>query len=165
MVAPSPRTGEGPSPEVNARAVSACANAYRDSRSDQKRRPRHHRGRSLRLSAVWGTILSRPLVSDAPPSDRISIFREVMASTKRLKLRQQSRQPGKPTALPCPPYERFSWTAVVGRRTGSEGRCLLHLRPHTPFRERGDVPVRPRKIIGRTTAFLRPHDFRMHVEH
>src|ERR1700745_1667508 len=32
---------------------------------------------------------------------------------------------GKPTALPCPPYVPFSWTAVVGCRTSGEGDAVI----------------------------------------
>ena len=42
------------------------------------------RGRSLRPLAVWGTMIHRPSMSDAPGSDCISILYEVTASTKGL---------------------------------------------------------------------------------
>src|SRR5262249_49338594 len=69
----------------------------------------------------------------------------VMQSRSTMYQKQQSRQPGKPTALPCPPYAPFSWTAVVGVRTGGEVDAVFTLSPHSvPQRE--DVPVRPTKI-------------------
>jgi len=59
----------------------------------QKRNPGVPPRLSLRLSAVWGTIIGL-VISDARASDCISIFREVTASTKRPKFTQQSRQRG-----------------------------------------------------------------------
>src|SRR5262249_24271111 len=126
--------------EVNARAVSAWANAYRDSRSDQKRRPRHHRGRSLRLSAVWGTFLSRPLVSDAPASDRISIFREVMAITQRQKPGQQDRHQGKPPALHSPPVRAVFFDGPsLGAEPAVKVDASFTLVPTLRSAKRGDV--------------------------
>ena len=105
----------------------------------------------MRLLAVWGTITGL-LISDARAFDLGSFLRDVTASTKRLSFTQQRRRPA-PAPLPCPPYVPFSWTTIVGCRTGSEVDAVLHLCPQTPLRERGRQPTR--KIIGRTTAFLR----------
>src|SRR5690348_5606551 len=67
-----------------------------------------------------------------------------MVSTNRTKFRDSKAagpQVRQPTALPCPPYALFSWTAVVGCRTGDEGDAgerLLHLPlPTLPFRGMG----------------------------
>src|ERR1700751_5070724 len=81
-----------------------------------------------------------------------------IAFNSRWQLRQQSRRPTKPAALPCPPYVPFSWTAIVGSSNGGEVLMIrvLHLRPHPSAQEKGGRPVRPRKNSAREKVFLRP---------
>src|ERR1700746_1882850 len=79
-----------------------------------------------------------------------------IAFNSRWQLRQQSRRPTKPAALPCPPYAPFSWTAIVGLSNGGEVLMIrvLHLRPHPSAQEKGGRPVRPRKNSAREKAFF-----------
>jgi len=59
--------------------------------------------------------------------------------------------------LPCPPYVPFSWTAIVGCRTGGEGSSgcgFLHIRPTLLLKE-GGRPARQWKNAVWATAFVR----------
>src|SRR5215471_12735444 len=115
----------------------------------QKRKPRPlgSRGESLRLLAVWGTLIHRPCLSDASPSDCKSIFCEVTCSTKRLLQRQQSRRRYAASGFAFVPHTgRFNGTSWV---VGPCGFCVQS------FRSRKGTPGPTRKTTGRTTAFLR----------
>src|SRR5215472_7715547 len=144
MPGPSRSCHAWPVPTRRKECVSdrRVGNAYCDSRSPQKEDldTPAGRDRSLRLLAVWGTITGL-LISDARAFDLGSFLRDVTASTKRLSFTQQRRRPA-PAPLPCPPYVPFSWTTIVGCRTGSEVDAVLHLCPQTPLRERGRQPDR-----------------------
>ena len=65
---------------------------------------------------------------------------------------------GKPTALPCPPYVPFSWTALLGVEPAMRVMMLcgcITFRPHASVPRKGRRPIRPVKSTGCTTAFLR----------
>ena len=99
----------------------------------------------------------RPLKSDALIADGNSILRDVTASTKRL-----SSHTAKPPACDrrlclVPHTYRFLGRQSLGVEPAVKSIRFFTFVPTLRSAEKGDVPVRPRKIIGRTAAFLRLH--------
>ena len=130
-------TGKKKAHQIGARALRLAfqmrGGFYRCQAVRQKRNPGVPPRLSLRLSAVWGTIIGL-VISDARASDCISIFREVTASTKRPKFTQQSRQRGcvaasgfasSPIRAVFLDSNRWAVERAVKRR--------LHLRPQLPL--------------------------------
>jgi hypothetical protein len=141
VVAPTPHSG-GCRPPGGLRERSARGNAYRDSRSRQKRRPQDPCGLGPKF-CVLGRMGDDPglSMSDAPASDCRSIFCEVMADTKRRKLRQQSRRPLGSQRLCLVPHTcRFLGQQSLGAEPARRrcGERLLHLpSPHFRSAKRG----------------------------
>jgi len=105
---------------------------FSDRNVQKKPRPLGSRGESLRLLAVWGTLIHRPCVPDASASDCKSMFCEGDGQHKKAALKT-AKPPAVRSQRLClrPPYGPFQ-RRQLGRRT------MRLLRPILPLKK-GDA--------------------------
>src|SRR6516165_3841165 len=116
---------------------------FSDRNAQKKPRPLGRRGESLRLLAVWGTLIHRPCVPDASASDCKSMFCEGDGQHKKACFKDSKAAGGtQPAALPSSPIRAVS-TAPVG----SSDHAAFASNPSAQERGR---PVRPERLpVGR----------------